>query len=149
MRSASHPHAFLGVSESGLAAIVRTKGSLPPFPSRVRSVLMHFHKGNRDLHVILRGGSRGTNYDSESVKAAASAVGKISTPEMPFIAAVMVDASHANSSKDHNNQPKVRPLSFLSLSARNTKLTHPANLGHRERVRAAYRGRERYHGSYD
>ncbi|KAK4049976.1 hypothetical protein OIV83_003800 [Microbotryomycetes sp. JL201] len=88
MRSASHPHAFLGVTESGLAAIVRTRG-------------------NHDLHVILRGGSKGTNYDSESVKAAAAAVAKVSTSDIPFLPAVMVDASHANSQKDHNNQPKV------------------------------------------
>ncbi|KAI5476174.1 3-deoxy-8-phosphoheptulonate synthase [Pseudohyphozyma bogoriensis] len=88
MRSASHPHAFLGVTESGLAAIVRTRG-------------------NKDLHVILRGGSKGTNYDSESVKAAAASVAKVVSPETPFLPAVMVDASHANSQKDHNNQPKV------------------------------------------
>ncbi|KAM0747740.1 3-deoxy-7-phosphoheptulonate synthase [Meredithblackwellia eburnea MCA 4105] len=90
MRSASRAHAFLGVTESGLAAIVRTKG-------------------NADLHVILRGGTKGTNYDSESVKSAAAAVGKASDsePGVEFARAVMVDASHANSQKDHNNQPKV------------------------------------------
>ncbi|BGP19775.1 hypothetical protein JCM10213v2_007893 [Rhodosporidiobolus nylandii] len=88
MRSASHPHAFLGVTESGIAAIVRTAG-------------------NRDVHVILRGGSRGTNYDADSVNSAAEQVRKISTPDMPFLDAVMVDASHANSQKNHRNQPKV------------------------------------------
>ncbi|GAA6040427.1 hypothetical protein JCM8097_004544 [Rhodosporidiobolus ruineniae] len=88
MRSASHPHSFLGVTEQGLAAIVRTHG-------------------NRDVHVILRGGSRGTNYDAESVNSAAEQVKKISTAELPFLPAVMVDASHANSQKDHRNQPKV------------------------------------------
>ena len=59
--------------------------------------------------MILRGGSRGTNYDSKSVKEAAASVGKISTPLIPFLPAVMVDMSHANSSKDHNNQPIVSP----------------------------------------
>ncbi|BGP35183.1 hypothetical protein JCM10296v2_007015 [Rhodotorula toruloides] len=88
MLSAAHPHSFLGVTESGLAAIVRTAG-------------------NRDVHVILRGGSRGTNYDSASVKKAVEQVRKISKPELPFLPAVMVDASHANSQKDHRNQPKV------------------------------------------
>ncbi|GAA6018353.1 hypothetical protein JCM10207_000815 [Rhodosporidiobolus poonsookiae] len=88
MRSASHPHSFLGVTESGIAAIVRTAG-------------------NRDVHVILRGGSRGTNYDAESVNSAAEQVKKIATPDLPFLPAVMVDASHANSQKDHRNQPKV------------------------------------------
>jgi phospho-2-dehydro-3-deoxyheptonate aldolase len=33
MRSASQPHAFLGVTESGLAAIVKTKGPFPITPS--------------------------------------------------------------------------------------------------------------------
>ncbi|SGY12117.1 BQ5605_C011g06394 [Microbotryum silenes-dioicae] len=88
MRSASHPHAFLGVTKSGLAAIVRTKG-------------------NQDLHVILRGGSKGTNYDAESVQSAAQQVQKISSTDIPFLPAVMIDCSHANSRKDHNNQPKV------------------------------------------
>ncbi|BGP51484.1 hypothetical protein JCM10450v2_007426 [Rhodotorula kratochvilovae] len=88
MLSAAHPHAFLGVTESGLAAIVRTAG-------------------NRDVHVILRGGSRGTNYDEASVQSAVDQVTEISKPELPFLPAVMVDASHANSQKDHRNQPKV------------------------------------------
>ncbi|GAA5927850.1 hypothetical protein JCM1841_006151 [Sporobolomyces salmonicolor] len=98
MRSASHPHAFLGVTESGLAAIVRTHG-------------------NRDVHVILRGGTKGTNYDEASVNAAAESVRKISTDELPFLPAVMVDASHANSQKDHRNQPKV--ISCVSEQLRN------------------------------
>ncbi|ORY72925.1 hypothetical protein BCR35DRAFT_153469 [Leucosporidium creatinivorum] len=107
MRSASHPHAFLGVTESGLAAIVRTKGELPRSCSLAVFTNLAAHTGNRDLHVILRGGTKGTNFDSVSVKAAAASVGKISTAEIPFLPAAMVDASHANSSKDHNNQPKV------------------------------------------
>lgn len=45
------------------------------------------------MHVILRGGSRGTNYDSASVKSAVQQVEKISKPELPFLPAVMVDAS--------------------------------------------------------
>lgn len=45
------------------------------------------------MHVILRGGSRGTNYDSASVKSAVEQVKKISKPELPFLPAVMVDAS--------------------------------------------------------
>ncbi len=45
------------------------------------------------MHVILRGGSRGTNYDSASVKSAVEQVKKISKPDLPFLPAVMVDAS--------------------------------------------------------
>ena len=66
--------------------------------------------------MILRGGSRGTNYDSKSVKEAAASVGKISTPLIPFLPAVMVDMSHANSSKDHNNQPIVSLVNLMSQS---------------------------------
>lgn len=57
MRSASNPHAFMGVTEHGLAAIVKTRG-------------------NRDVHVILRGGTKGPNYASEHVTAAAKAIEK-------------------------------------------------------------------------
>ena len=57
--------------------------------------------------MILRGGTRGTNYDSASVREAVAGVEKASSKEHPFLPAVMVDASHANSSKDHRNQPKV------------------------------------------
>lgn len=89
MRSASHPHAFLGVTGAGLAAIVKTRG-------------------NKDVHVILRGGTKGTNYDSASVRAAAKQVGSAKGADgHAFLPAAMVDASHANSQKDHRNQPKV------------------------------------------
>ena len=53
MKSASHPHAFMGVTEQSLAAIVKTTG-------------------NEDVHAILRGSSKGPNYDGEHVMAAAA-----------------------------------------------------------------------------
>ncbi|PPR02828.1 hypothetical protein CVT24_002225 [Panaeolus cyanescens] len=90
MHSASNPHAFMGVTEQGLAAIVKTRG-------------------NKDVHVILRGGTKGPNFASEHVrKAAADIEKKQKTPEgeKPF-ASIMVDCSHGNSMKNHNNQPKV------------------------------------------
>ncbi|MCA9862690.1 MAG: 3-deoxy-7-phosphoheptulonate synthase, partial [Thermomicrobiales bacterium] len=48
MLAASYPHQFMSVTEEGVAAIVVTRG-------------------NKDTHVILRGGRSGTNYDAESV----------------------------------------------------------------------------------
>jgi DAHP synthetase I family len=51
MSSSSNPHAFMGVTEQGLAAIVKTRG-------------------NKDVHVVLRGGTKGPNYSSEHVKEA-------------------------------------------------------------------------------
>lgn len=85
MRSASNPHAFMGVTEQGLAAIVKTSG-------------------NRDVHVILRGGTKGTNYDAEPVSAAVATMQKARPDVRP---SVMIDCSHGNSNKDFANQPKV------------------------------------------
>ncbi|KAF8064116.1 hypothetical protein FPV67DRAFT_1420336 [Lyophyllum atratum] len=83
MGSASNPHAFMGVTEQGLAAIVKTRG-------------------NKDVHVILRGGTKGPNYASEHVKDAAKTI----TKKREW-ASIMVDCSHGNSQKNHNNQPRV------------------------------------------
>ncbi|KAH7106445.1 3-deoxy-7-phosphoheptulonate synthase [Auriculariales sp. MPI-PUGE-AT-0066] len=85
MTSASNPHAFMGVTEQGLAAIVKTRG-------------------NPDVHPILRGSSKGPNYAAEHVQAAAAAVKKSRPDNHP---AIMIDCSHGNSSKDYRNQPKV------------------------------------------
>ncbi|KAG5640420.1 hypothetical protein DXG03_008733, partial [Asterophora parasitica] len=57
MGSASNPHAFMGVTEQGLAAIVKTRG-------------------NKDVHVILRGGTKGPNYASQFVTDAAKTIEK-------------------------------------------------------------------------
>jgi 3-deoxy-7-phosphoheptulonate synthase len=80
IRSSAHPHHFLSVTKQGVAAIVGTRG-------------------NHDCHVILRGGSAGTNYDEASIAAVAA---KLEAAGLP--AHVMVDCSHANSSKQHRRQ---------------------------------------------
>jgi 3-deoxy-7-phosphoheptulonate synthase len=80
--AASHPHHFLSVTKEGGTAIVSTAG-------------------NPDCHVILRGGKT-PNFDAASVQAA-SAV--LATSGLP--ARLMIDASHANSSKKPENQPAV------------------------------------------
>ncbi len=83
VRSASHPHRFLSVTKQGIAAIVTTKG-------------------NRDCHVILRGGSDGPNYTEPRVLEAAARLERAGlSPRL------MVDASHANSGKDPRKQPEV------------------------------------------
>jgi 3-deoxy-7-phosphoheptulonate synthase len=81
--SASHPHTFLGTSETGQSAILLTSG-------------------NPDCHVILRGGRQVTNYDAASV--ASTAVQMVKTGVQPRI---MIDCSHANSGKDHRKQGSV------------------------------------------
>ncbi|OJT01580.1 Phospho-2-dehydro-3-deoxyheptonate aldolase, tyrosine-inhibited [Trametes pubescens] len=101
MRSASNPHAFMGVTEQGLAAIVKTRG-------------------NQDVHVILRGGTKGPNYAAEHVKAAASAIEKARPQHHPSI---MIDCSHGNSEKNHNNQPKVLASICAQLAAGDRSIT--------------------------
>jgi 3-deoxy-7-phosphoheptulonate synthase len=81
--SSARPHNFLGVTEQGLAAVVKTKG-------------------NPECHVILRGGNTGTNYDAASVQRVAGELEKAGLRRI-----VMVDCSHGNSNKDFRNQPKV------------------------------------------
>ncbi len=81
--AASYPHHFMSVTEQGQAAIVETRG-------------------NRDTHVILRGGRSGTNYDEASVETALSALRNANLPPR-----LMIDASHGNSSKDFRRQPVV------------------------------------------
>ncbi|KAG5987726.1 3-deoxy-7-phosphoheptulonate synthase [Claviceps spartinae] len=78
-----HPHHFLSVTKPGVVAIVGTTG-------------------NDDCFVILRGGTRGTNYDAASIAEAKSALEKRGIRQR-----LMVDCSHGNSLKDHRNQPKV------------------------------------------
>ncbi|PSN67507.1 phospho-2-dehydro-3-deoxyheptonate aldolase [Corynespora cassiicola Philippines] len=81
--AAAAKHHFMGVTKQGLAAITKTAG-------------------NEHCFVILRGGSKGTNYDKESIKAAREALRKKGQAEV-----MMVDCSHGNSNKNHRNQPLV------------------------------------------
>ncbi len=83
IRSSAHPHHFLSVTKQGVAAIVATAG-------------------NPDTHVILRGGSSGPNHDAASVAAVCEQL-----EASGLRPAVMIDCSHANSSKDHTRQPDV------------------------------------------
>jgi 3-deoxy-7-phosphoheptulonate synthase len=81
--AAAGAHHFLSVTKQGVAGIVATKGN--PF-----------------CHVILRGGTSGPNYDVASiarVEEQLEAAGLASR--------IMVDCSHANSGKNHENQPSV------------------------------------------
>ena len=88
LRSSSNPHAFMGVTEQGLAAIVKTRG-------------------NQDVHVILRGGANGPNYAEEHVKDAASA---IENARPQHHASIMIDCSREYSSISHSFP---LPLSWL------------------------------------
>src|SRR6187200_1860274 len=80
--AARAPHAFMGMTKMGMAAIFETRG-------------------NDDCHVILRGGAR-PNFDAGNVEAACRALRAAGLVEQ-----VMVDVSHGNSSKDHRRQVEV------------------------------------------
>eukprot|EP01065_Artemidia_motanka_P028909 TRINITY_DN3467_c0_g1_i1.p1 TRINITY_DN3467_c0_g1~~TRINITY_DN3467_c0_g1_i1.p1 ORF type:complete len:388 (+),score=125.87 TRINITY_DN3467_c0_g1_i1:61-1224(+) len=81
--ASSRAHSFPGVTKQGLAAVIRTKG-------------------NGGCHVILRGASSGPNYSAAHVKQATESLKKGGLEPR-----VMVDMSHGNSLKKHENQPKV------------------------------------------
>jgi len=96
--SAAHPHHFLSVTKQGLAAIVSTRG-------------------NQQCHVILRGGADGPNFSAEHVNATLAMLKKAGVSR-----GVMVDCSHANSEKNHNNQPKVAEALAAELETGNRGL---------------------------
>ena len=80
--AAQAPHAFLGLTKMGQAAVFETRG-------------------NGDCHVILRGGKQ-PNYSSADVDAACALLKAAGLREQ-----VMIDCSHANSSKQHQRQVEV------------------------------------------
>ncbi len=82
LQSVASPHRFLGINRQGQVAVFTTKG-------------------NKYGHIVLRGGSAGPNYDSVHIKLCEQALEKAGVPVN-----VMVDCSHANSSK----QPELQPL---------------------------------------
>jgi 3-deoxy-7-phosphoheptulonate synthase len=82
IKAASQPHHFLSVTKGGHSAIVSTGG-------------------NEDCHIILRGG-KAPNYDAASVDAACRDIAAAG-----LASRLMIDASHANSSKNPENQVPV------------------------------------------
>ncbi|KAH6719139.1 phospho-2-dehydro-3-deoxyheptonate aldolase-like protein [Leptodontidium sp. 2 PMI_412] len=96
--SAAAKHHFMGVTKQGLAAITRTSG-------------------NEHGFIILRGGTKGTNFDAESVKLTKETLQKKGQKQ-----AIMIDCSHGNSNKDHRNQPKVAEAIGEQLRAGETSI---------------------------
>lgn len=82
IKAASQPHHFLSVTKGGHSAIVSTNG-------------------NEDCHIILRGGKT-PNYDAASVDFACRDISAMGLAQR-----LMIDASHANSSKKPENQVPV------------------------------------------
>ena len=83
MQSVSAPHRFLGINHQGEVAVIHTRG-------------------NAHAHIVLRGGGGKTNFDADSVAACEE---RLLNADLP--ANIMIDCSHANSSKDHERQKLV------------------------------------------
>jgi len=83
MQSASKSHLFLGVNENVMASIVNTTG-------------------NPDGHIVLRGGSKGPNFENDNVKRISAELRQCNLPHK-----VMIDCSHGNSNKDFRKQSEV------------------------------------------
>ncbi len=97
IQAAADGHHFLSVHKNGQVAIVQTHG-------------------NKDCHVILRGGKT-PNYDAESVAAACKDLEKAKLP-----ASLMVDCSHANSSKKFEKQRDVASDIAAQIAGGSTRI---------------------------
>ena len=98
IRAAQQPHHFLSVTKGGHSAIVSTKG-------------------NEDCHIILRGGSQSPNFDAASVEAACQELARNGLAQR-----LMIDASHANSGKRHENQLAVADAIARQLEAGESRI---------------------------
>lgn len=99
IKSAAKPHRFLGLSGDGRVAVITTSG-------------------NPYAHVVLRGGSDGPNYDSVHVALVEQALAKAGLPKN-----IMIDCSHANSSKKPELQPLVLENIGHQIADGNTSIT--------------------------
>lgn len=81
IQSASHPHQFMGMSQSGLPSILASQG-------------------NPHAHLILRGSNSGPNYQLAEIE-------KIKAKSKGQLPALIIDCSHGNSHKDPQLQPQV------------------------------------------
>ncbi|WP_420473999.1 3-deoxy-7-phosphoheptulonate synthase AroG [Noviherbaspirillum sp. ST9] len=97
IKAASQPHHFLSVTKGGHSAIVSTGG-------------------NEDCHIILRGG-KAPNYDAASVEAACKDIAANG-----LASRLMIDASHANSSKKPENQVPVCADIGKQIAAGDTRI---------------------------
>jgi 3-deoxy-7-phosphoheptulonate synthase len=96
--AARAPHAFMGMTKMGMAAIFETRG-------------------NDDCHIILRGGKT-PNYDAAHVSAACDVLRTAGLREQ-----VMIDLSHGNSSKDHRRQIDVAHNVAGQIAAGDQRIT--------------------------
>ena len=98
LKSASRPHRFLGVNGSGQVSVIHTRG-------------------NPNAHVVLRGGNRGPNYQTEAV-----AICEAELESAGLAPNIMVDCSHANANKDHRRQAAVASAVVDQIAAGNDSI---------------------------
>ena len=98
IQAAQAPHAFMGMTKMGQAAIFETRG-------------------NDDCHLILRGG-KVPNYEKADIDAACALLRAAGLREQ-----VMVDVSHANSSKQHARQITVAQAIAAQIAAGDRRIT--------------------------
>lgn len=96
--AAQAPHAFMGMTKMGVAAIFETRG-------------------NHDCHVILRGGKT-PNYSAEHISAASDQLRSCGLRDQ-----VMIDVSHGNSSKQHRKQITVAEEVASQIAAGDHRIT--------------------------
>jgi len=96
--AAQAPHAFMGMTKMGQAAIFETRG-------------------NADCHVILRGGKT-PNYSADHVNATCAVLKAAGLREQ-----LMIDVSHANSSKQHRKQIEVAADVARQIAAGDHRIT--------------------------
>jgi 3-deoxy-7-phosphoheptulonate synthase len=96
--AARAPHAFMGMTKMGMAAIFETRG-------------------NDDCHAILRGG-RSPNYDGVHVATACDALRAAGLRDQ-----VMIDVSHGNSRKQHQRQIAVANEVAVQIAAGERRIT--------------------------
>ncbi|MFP1946753.1 3-deoxy-7-phosphoheptulonate synthase [Lonsdalea quercina] len=97
MKAASMAHRFMGINQSGQVCLLHTQG-------------------NRDGHVILRGGKR-PNYSAEDVAECEKQM-----RDAGLKPALMIDCSHGNSNKDYRRQPLVVASAVEQLKAGNRSI---------------------------
>ena len=95
--SAAYPHCFMGITEHGNAAICTTKG-------------------NKNCHIILRGGKEGPNYFARDIARAEKIL-----DVAQLNPAIMVDCSHGNSGKDFRRQRRVM-ISVMNQAKENSNI---------------------------
>lgn len=98
IKAAQSPHSFLAIDERGQVSVQRTRG-------------------NPHGHVVLRGGRGGPNFAEAQVLAAAHKLRSLGLP-----ARVMIDCSHGNSQKNHENQPLVARAVADQVARRNSPI---------------------------